>query len=145
MSATDPSREPQAAAVFLLDCDWTAGTGTTLHKHAGWELALVRRGELRYVLDGRPGDVGVGGYLELPAGSVHALWADADISFTVIGQQGLGLTVVVPDGRDGTKEVPVFGREGPWAQEPPRGASYTAADDLARLRRESARLVSPRR
>jgi hypothetical protein len=145
MSMLDPTttvrgRDEGETAVFRLHCEWSAGTGTSVHKHAGWELVLITRGELRYVLDGRPGVAASGRYLELPAGSVHGIWADDETAFDVVGQQGLGLTIVVPNGGGGTREVPIYGATGPWAQEPPAGVPYTLPEELELLRRASLAL-----
>ncbi len=131
------------AAVFLLHCEWPAGTGTSLHQHAGWELVLVVGGRLRYLFDGDSGVAGEGCYLRLPAHSVHAIWADEKVTFDVIGQEGLGLMIVVPDG-DGTRSVPVYAPTGPWAQEPPPGVPYTASAELEQLRRASQSLLRRR-
>jgi Cupin domain len=111
-----------------------------VHSHAGWEIVLVVSGELRYVLDGERAAAMSGRFLELPAGSVHAIWAPGEVVFDVIGQQGLGLTIVVPDGGGGMRRVPVYLPDGPWAQELPAGATYTPVDELERLRRASLAL-----
>ncbi len=128
------------ATVFLLHCEWSAGTGTGLHKHAGWELVLVMGGELRYVRDGQRGAATSGSYLMLPTGSIHAIWAEDEVAFDVIGQRGLGLTMVIPAYPGGTREVPIYGPDGPWAQEPPVGVPYTRPDELAQLRQASMAL-----
>ncbi len=73
-------------------------------------------------------------------GSIHAIWADDEAAFDVIGQQGLGLTMVIPAGPGGTREVPIYGPDGPWAQEPPVGVPYTRPDELAQLRPASMML-----
>lgn len=145
MNAIDPATTVRGldtgrAAVFLLHCDWRAGTGTSLHRHAGWELVLVERGALRYVLDRDRGTATAGSHLKLPAGSTHAIWAEEAVVFDVIGEEGLGLTIVVPDG-DGTTGVPVYGPTGPWAQEPPPGVARTTPEEMDRLRLASQSLL----
>ncbi len=92
MSTTDAAttvrgRDDGECAVFRLRCEWSAGTTTSAHSHAGWEVVLVASGELRCVLDGERAAVTSGRFLELPAGSVHAIWAAGEAVFDVIGQQ----------------------------------------------------------
>ena len=122
--------------VFRIHFDWNEPQSTSLHKHAGWELVLVLRGEVESICDGRRGLTRAGEFLELPEGSAHAIWTSTESSFDVIGRQGLGLTMVVPgeDASGGVIEVPIYGPDGPWRQEPPAGGAYTSADDLDRLR-----------
>jgi hypothetical protein len=58
----------------------------------------------------------------------------------VLGQSGFGLTMVVPDGRSGVTDVPIYGPDGPWRQKPPEGASFTSDSDLDELRTASQTL-----
>ncbi len=79
--------------------------------------------------------------MELPTGSIHAIWSTTSTEFDVLGQRGLGLTMVVPDEEHGIREVPVYLWEGPWAERPPRGQKYTAEAALDGLRRASITLI----
>ncbi len=133
-----PEGEP---CVFVVHFDWSQPNGTTLHKHNGGELVLVRSGRLDAVVDGRLTKAVRGQYIDLPAGSVHAIWTDSAAGFDAIGQQGLGLTMIVPDGQNGTREVPIYGDEGPWAQQPPPGRAFTPAEEVDRLRQLSRSLL----
>jgi hypothetical protein len=132
------------AQVFLAHFDWNEPTATSLHKHDGWELVLVRSGELRSILDGHRSVTRAGSFLDLPGGSIHAIWTESAAGFDVIGLQGLGLTLIVPDDRASrVREIPIYSRDGPWRQDPPSGASYTAKEDLDRWRRLSQTLFLP--
>jgi hypothetical protein len=126
---------------FALHFIWAAGMRTSLHKHRGFELVLVRAGRLHAIVDGTRLTAGQGEFIELPAGSVHAIWSEAEVKFGVLGQRGLGLTMVVPDGRGGVKDVPVYGPDGPWRQKPPEGASFTTEAELDELRTLSQTLI----
>jgi hypothetical protein len=79
-------------------------------------------------------------FIELPTGSANAIWSEAEVTFDVLGQSGLGLTMVVPDGRGGVRDVPVYGPDGPWRQKPPEGASFTSDAELDELRTASQTL-----
>jgi hypothetical protein len=132
------------AEVFVAHFDWSEPVATSLHRHAGWELVLVRSGELRSILDGRRTVTRAGSFLELPAGSVHAIWTESAAAFDVVGLQGLGLTMLVPDElRQGVREMPVYAPDGPWRQEPQPGASYTSEADVDTWRRLSQTLFLP--
>lgn len=120
--------------VFGLHFEWTGPQRTSLHKHRGWELVLVRGGLLSAVIDGQRRVTGAGAYLELPAGSVHAIWSSGPVSFDVLGEVGLGLWMVVPDESGGMREVPVYDPDGPWQMHPPAGASYTTPAQADQLR-----------
>ena len=76
--------------MFSLHFEWTDPLRTSLHRHQGWELVLVRDCRLLSVSDGRQGSTKPGGFLELPAGSAHAIWSERPYSFAVKGN-GLGL------------------------------------------------------
>jgi hypothetical protein len=56
------------------------------------------------------------------------------VTFDVVGQSDLGLTMVVPDGRGGVRDVPIYGPEGPWRQKPTEGTSFTTDAELDELR-----------
>lgn len=128
------------SSVFRLHFEWAAGMSTSLHKHGGWELVLVRSGELNSMVNGIRNATGANEFIELPVGSIHAIWSLAPTEFDVLGRTGLGLTMVIPtDG--GVREVPVYLREGPWAQRPPTGKPYTAPDEVDELRRASMTLI----
>jgi hypothetical protein len=106
----------------------------------GFELVLVRDGRLHAIVDGTRLRAGQGEFIELPTGSAHAIWSAAEVTFDVLGQSGLGLTMVVPDGRGGVRDVPVYGPDGPWRQKPPEGASFTSDAQLDELRTASQTL-----
>jgi hypothetical protein len=126
--------------VFALHFDLAAGLRTSLHKHSGFELVLVRSGRLHAIVDGSRSSAGPAEFIELPAGWPHAIWSEVEASFDVVGQSGLGLTMIVPDGGGGIKEVPVYGTEGPWRQDPPPGLHYTTEAEMDELRRLSQTL-----
>ena len=63
------------------------------------------------------------------------------MTFDVLGQNGLGLTMLVPDGADGVKEVLVHGADGPWRQDPPPGTPYSTEAEMDQLRTLSQTLV----
>jgi hypothetical protein len=108
---------------------------TSLHKHRGWELVLVHSGKLNAVVDGTRSTTRASEFVELPTGSVHAIWSSMPTKFDVLGRTGLGLTMVVPGLDGGLRDVPIYLKEGPWAQRAPNGRQYTAegeADDLKR-------------
>jgi hypothetical protein len=79
--------------------------------------------------------------MDLPEGSIHAIWSLSTTEFDVLGQRGLGLTMVVPKEDGGIREVPVYLREGPWAQPLPKGKQYTTDDQVDALRRASITLI----
>lgn len=127
--------------IFALHFTWAAGMRTSLHKHRGFELVLIRDGRLNAVVDGTKLSAGPAEFIELPAGSAHAIWSETEVTFDVLGQNGLGLTMLVPDGAGGVKEVPVYGTEGPWRQDPPPGTPYTTEAEMDQLRTLSQNLV----
>ena len=127
--------------IFALHFAWAAGMRTSLHKHKGFELVLVREGRLHAVVDGTRLSAGHGEFIELPSGSVHAIWSEAEVTFDVLGQSGLGLTMVVLDGQGGVRDVPIYGPDGPWRQKPPEGASFTTDAELDELRSMSQTLI----
>jgi hypothetical protein len=47
--------------------------------------------------------------------------------------------VVPADG--GLRDMPIYLKEGPWAQRPPKGRQYTADDEADELKRASMTLV----
>jgi hypothetical protein len=120
--------------IFALHFTWSAGMRTSMHKHRGFELVLVRRGRVHAIIDGTRLSAGPSEFLELPAGSAHAIWSEVESTFDVIGQRGLGLIMLVPDGSGQLKEVPVYGSEGPWRQDPPAGKAFTTEAEMERLR-----------
>jgi hypothetical protein len=126
--------------VFSLHFEWTGPLRTSLYKHRGWELVLVRDGRLLSICDGRRGATEPGGFLELLAGSAHAIWSEGPCTFEVMGQADLGLWMVVPD-RDGSlRDVPIYDLEGPWRMQPPAGTPLTLPEEVARLRQLSQKL-----
>ena len=127
--------------IFALHFTWAAGMRTSLHKHKGFELVLVRDGRLQAIVDGTRLSAGQGESIELPTGSVHAIWSEAEVTFDVLGQSGLGLFMVVPDGRGGVRDAPIYGPDGPWRQRPPEGVSFTTEAELDELRTLSQRLI----
>jgi len=127
--------------IFALHFTWAAGMRTSLHKHKGFELVLVREGRPHAIVDGTRLSAGLGEFIDLPTGSVHAIWSEAEVAFDVLGQSGLGLTMVVPDGRGGVRDVPIYGPDGPWRQKPPEGASFTTDAELDELRTLSQTLI----
>ena len=84
--------------IFALHFTWSAGTRTSLHKHRGFEFVLVRNGRVNAILNGTSLSAGPAEFIELPAGSAHAIWSEVETTFDVLGQRGLGLTMLVPDG-----------------------------------------------
>jgi hypothetical protein len=126
--------------MFALHFTWAAGMRTSMHKHNGFELVLVRSGRLNAIVDGTKSSAGATEFIELPAGSAHAIWSEVEVSFDVLGQSGLGLTMLVPEGDGKLREVPVYGAEGPWRQEPPPGMHYTTEAEMDNLRRLSQTL-----
>jgi hypothetical protein len=114
---------------------------TSLHKHKGFELVLVREGRLHAVVDGTRLSAGQGEFIQLPAGSAHAIWSEAEVTFDVLGHSELGLTMVVPDGRGGVRDVSIYGPDGPWRQKPPEGKSFTTDAELDELRTLSQTLI----
>jgi len=119
--------------MFALHFSWSAGMRTSLHKHRGFELVLVRSGRVHAIIDGTRLSAGPTEFIE-PAGSAHAIWSEVEATFDVLGQRGLGLTLLVPDGSGQVKEVPVYGSEGPWRQDPPAGIAFTTEAELEQLR-----------
>jgi quercetin dioxygenase-like cupin family protein len=75
--------------IFALQFTWAAGTRTSLHKHKGFELVLVREGRLHAIVDGTRLSAGQGEFIELPAGSAHAIWSEAEVTFDVLGRADL--------------------------------------------------------
>ncbi len=126
--------------IFAIHFTWAAGMRTSLHKHRGFELVLIRDGRLNAVVDGTKLSARAAEFIELPAGSAHAIWSEVEVSFDVLGQSGLGLTMLVADGVGGVKEVPVYGTEGPWRQHPPPGSQFTSETEMDELRRISQTL-----
>ena len=63
------------------------------------------------------------------------------MTFDVLGQSGLGLTMVVPDGQGEVRDVPIYGPDGPWRQKPPEGRSFTTDAELDELRTLSQTLI----
>ena len=120
--------------VFRLHFEWTSPLRTSLHRHQGWELVLVRDGRLLSICDSRRGVTEPGGFLELPAGSAHAIWSEGPCSFEVMGQAGLGLWMIVPDRDASVRDVPIYDLEGPWRLPPPAGTPLTTPAEVARLR-----------
>jgi hypothetical protein len=49
--------------------------------------------------------------------------------------------LVVPGVDGGLRDVPIYLKEGPWAQRPPKGRQYTADDEADELKRASMTLV----
>ena len=49
--------------------------------------------------------------------------------------------MVVPGVDGGLREVPIYLKEGPWAQRPPKGRQYTAEGEADELKRASMTLV----
>jgi hypothetical protein len=129
------------SSVFSLHFEWAGGDSTSLHKHRGWELVLVRSGELNGIVDGLRKTARAQEFMDLPAGSIHAIWSSTPTEFDVLGQRGLGLTMVIPTEAGGSREVPIYLREGPWAQRPPKRKHYTPEDDVDALRRASITLI----
>jgi hypothetical protein len=117
---------------------------TSLHKHIGWELVLVHKGQLRAVIDERAESAQPGQFIDLPAGSEHAIWSDGPVTFEVLGQTGLGLWMIVPDDHLKRREVPIYDREGPWRMDPPPGTEYTTSEETDRLRKLSQTLLEGR-
>jgi hypothetical protein len=128
------------SSIFTLHFDWMGRNSTSLHKHHGWELVLVRTGKLHGMVDGVRKTARAHEFMDLPAGSVHAIWSSTAVEFDVLGQRGLGLTMVVP-GEDGRRDVPIYLREGPWAEPPPTGEKHTPEDEVDALRRASVTLI----
>jgi len=126
--------------MFALHFTWAAGTRTSMHKHMWFELVLGRDVRLHGIVYGSRSSAEPGEFIELPAGSAHAIWSQEDVIFDVFGQSGLGLTVLVPEGDGKLREVPVYGTEGPWRQEPPPGMHYTTEAEMDELRRLSQTL-----
>lgn len=60
--------------------------------------------------------------------------SEVETAFDVLGRRGLGLTMLVPDGGGHVKEVPVYGSEGPWRQDPPAGMAFTTEAEMEQLR-----------
>lgn len=147
MSLTSPAsrtfrgEDTDRSSIFRLLFEWAAGMKTSLHKHRGWELVLVRSGEINAIVDGIRSTTRAGEFVELPTGSVHAIWSSMPTKFDVLGRTGLGLTMVVPEGDGGFREVPIYLKEGPWAQRPPKGRHYTASDEADELKQASLTLV----
>src|SRR5260370_11120162 len=81
---------------FALHFTWSAGMRTSLHKHTGFELVLVRSGRVNAIVDGTRLNAGPDEFIELPAGSAHAISSEVETTFDVLGQQGLALTMLVP-------------------------------------------------
>jgi hypothetical protein len=126
--------------VFCLHFEWTGPLRTSLHSHQGWELVLVRDGRLRSICDGHRRATEPGGFLELPAGSAHAIWSEGPCTFEVIGQAGLGLWMVVPDPDGSLRDVPIYDLEEPWRLPPPAGTPLTPLDEVASRRQLSQTL-----
>ncbi len=101
----------------------------------------MRDGQLNGIVDGVRQTVRAQEFMELPTGSIHAIWSTVPTEFDVLGQRGLGLTMVVPNEEHEMREVPVFLREGPWAERPPRGQKYTGEAALDALRQASITLI----
>jgi hypothetical protein len=120
--------------IFALHFTWSAGMRTSLHKHRGFELVLVRSGRVHAIVDGTRLNAGPAEFIDLPADSAHAIWSKVESTFDVLGQRGLGLTMLVPDGQGQVKEVPIYGSEGPWRQNAPPGSALTTEAELERLR-----------
>src|SRR5260370_22207546 len=127
--------------IFALHFTWAASMRTSLHKHKGFELVLVRDGRLHAIVDGTRLSAGQGEFIELPAGSAHAIWSENAVAFDVVGQSRLGLTMLVPEGDGRVREVPIYGPDGPWRQKPPEGASFTTEAELDELRTLSQTLI----
>jgi len=62
---------------------------TSLHKHKGFELVLVREGRLHAIVDGTRFSAGQDEFIELPTGSVHAIWSEAEVTFDVLARADL--------------------------------------------------------
>ena len=140
-SSTLRGEDTGLSSVFSLHFEWAGGDSTSLHKHRGWELVLVRSGELNGIVDGRRKTTRAQEFMDLPAGSIHAIWSSTPTEFDVLGQCGLGLTMIIPTEDSGIREVPIYLREGPWVQRPPKGKQYTSEDDVDALRRASITLI----
>jgi hypothetical protein len=102
---------------------------------------LVRSGELNGIVDGLRKTARAQEFMDLPAGSIHAIWSSTPTEFDVMGQRGLGLTMVIPTKDGSIREVPIYLREGPWAQRPPKGEPYTPEGHVDALRRDSITLL----
>jgi hypothetical protein len=126
--------DPGDHEIFALHFTWSAGMRTSLHKHSGFELVLVRSGRVHAIVDGTRLSAGPTEFIELPAGSAHAIWSEVEATFDVLGQRGLGLTMLVPDGSGQVKDVTVYGSEGPWRQDPPAGMAFTTQAEMEQLR-----------
>jgi hypothetical protein len=126
--------------VFSLHFEWTGPLRTSLHRHRGWELVLVRGGRLLSICDSRRGTTEPGGFLELPAGRAHAIWSEGPCLLDVIGQADLGLWMLVPDPDGRIRDVPIYDLEGPWRLASPAGTPLTSPDEAARLRELSQTL-----
>jgi len=126
--------------MFALHFTWSAGIRTSLHKHRGFELVLVRNGRVNPILNGTRLSAGPAEFIELPAGSAHAIWSEIETTFDVLGERGLGLTMIVPDGLGQVREVPIYSLDGPWRQDPPAGSPLTSEAELAELRNLSRTL-----
>jgi hypothetical protein len=140
-SRTFRGNDTDRSSIFRLHFEWEAGMATSLHKHQGWELVLIRSGELNAIVDGIRSAKRAGEFIELPTGSVHAIWSTAPTEFDVLGRACLGLTFVIPTADGGLSDVPICLDEGPWAQRPPKGQRYTTAEEADELKRASLTLV----
>src|SRR5260370_1436914 len=78
--------------------------------------------------------------IERPAGSADAIWSEIEPTFDVLGERGLGLTMLVPEGLGHVREVPIYSLDGPWRQDPPAGSPMTSEAELAELRNLSQTL-----
>lgn len=127
--------------VFSLHFEWINPLRTSLHRHQGWELVLVRDGRLLSICDGRRAATEPGAFLQLPVGSAHAIWSEGPCTFEVMGQAGLGLWMLVPDPGGRIHDVPIYDLDGPWRLPPPAGTPLTSPDQAARLRELSQTLL----
>jgi len=80
--------------MFALHFDWAAGLRTSLHKHSGFELVLIRSGRLHAIVDGNRLSAGQGEFIELPAGSAHAIWSETEVTFDAVSYTHLTLPTI---------------------------------------------------
>jgi mannose-6-phosphate isomerase-like protein (cupin superfamily) len=110
------------------------GSAVGLHRHQGDEIFHVRRGTVRFHVEGRNLDVTGDHYVVVPPNTEHGfkiLSDDASLEF--IGEIEMGEWVTVIDGDGARREVELRSTMMPWHRPPAEGETIDFGEMFAML------------